>query len=437
MGKRSRRRTDEEAAPGSEPASGDARPDDQPSGRPAGPSAEGRPPAEAPSAATPPGAAPLPDPTGRAAWILLETYRWVVQRAEAPGPEVWDDLPDYPSSAEVEELFGSWEHLWDAAGLYDAPYFKALEDADAEHDELDARREATEREAARLRDEAERREAQMRELRRQAETAREKADRERAALQAANARADAAERQATEAQAQAADAERRGAASAGPVPEVPPEWLAEHEALLAARDQGERHAEALAEQLDHALEELEERDRALSELRRALAQGDEEDEGTPDAGEAAGPPPATVLEAVERAAEQCPHLRFAPRAFESAAESPFSRPQLILENLVRLDELAEAYLQGDLGERVADVAFRKRLAWRGGISERTRTRYGRDYEFAYEGRTYQLGPHVRLGSGAGAGAIARIYLCLHPGDDELERSVIVGHVGRHLPDSTT
>jgi len=104
---------------------------------------------------------------------------------------------------------------------------------------------------------------------------------------------------------------------------------------------------------------------------------------------------------------------------------------------VRLDELAAAYLQGDLGERLADVAFRMRLAWRGGISERTRTRYGREYDFAYDGRTFQLGPHVRIGSGAGAGAIARIYVYLHPGDEQLERCVIVGHVGRHLPDSTT
>jgi hypothetical protein len=394
--------------------------------------------APGPSPPAAPAARPLPDATGRAAWILLETYRWVVQHAEAPGPEHWDDLPDFPSSAEVEELFGSWEHLWDAAGLYDAPYFKALEDADVEHEELAERRDATQREAARLRAEAERREAQMRELRRQAERAREKADAERAQLQDARARADAAERRAETAEHRAAEAERRAADGGGDgaTGEIPSDWLAEHEAAMAARDQAERHAEALAEQLDDALQELEDRDRALAELRRALGEGDE---GTPDeAGSAVEEePPATVLEAVERAGERCPHLRFAPQAFESAAESPFSRPQLILDNLVRLDELAAAYLQGDLGERLADVAFRMRLAWRGGISERTRTRYGREYDFAYDGRTFQLGPHVRIGSGAGAGAIARIYLSLHPGDDQLERCVIVGHVGRHLPDSTT
>jgi hypothetical protein len=77
------------------------------------------------------------------------------------------------------------------------------------------------------------------------------------------------------------------------------------------------------------------------------------------------------------------------------------------------------------------------MNWRGGISERTRTRYGKEYSFTYEGRTWELGPHLRIGSGQGAGAIARIYLVLHPGDADLPRSVIVGHVGRHLPDSTT
>src|SRR5919198_4790500 len=185
---------------------------------------------------TPPAAPrPLPDATGRAAWILLETYRWVVQHAEAPGPEHWDDLPDFPSSAEVEELFGSWEHLWDAAGLYDAPYFKALEDADVEHEQLAERRDATEREAARLRAEADRREAQMRELRRQAERSREKADAERAQLQEARARADAAERRAETAEHRAAEAERRAADGGGDgaTGEIPSDWLAEHEAAPA------------------------------------------------------------------------------------------------------------------------------------------------------------------------------------------------------------
>ncbi|MDQ6915445.1 MAG: hypothetical protein M3155_06495, partial [Actinomycetota bacterium] len=126
MGKRSRRRTPGEAA--SEAPEASEAPDAPEQTAPSAPAAD---------------AAPRTDPTGRAAWILLETYRWVVQRGEAPGPEVWDDLAEFPDSREVEELFGSWEQLWEAAGLYDAPYFKALDEADAEHEDLASRRDAT------------------------------------------------------------------------------------------------------------------------------------------------------------------------------------------------------------------------------------------------------------------------------------------------------
>jgi hypothetical protein len=38
---------------------------------------------------------------------------------------------------------------------------------------------------------------------------------------------------------------------------------------------------------------------------------------------------------------------------------------------------------------------------------------------------------VALGSGSGAGFVARIYLWAEDGE------MVVGHVGRHLPDTTT
>ena len=41
------------------------------------------------------------------------------------------------------------------------------------------------------------------------------------------------------------------------------------------------------------------------------------------------------------------------------------------------------------------------------------------------------------GRAPGANATARIYVTLHEGDGELPRQVIVGHVGRKLPDTTT
>jgi predicted nucleic acid-binding Zn-ribbon protein len=375
------------------------------------------------------------DPDGKAAWILLETYRWTVLHGEAPYDKVWDNREGYPSTRDVVEAFGSWENLWELAGLYDSYHLRALDAADEEYEQVLEERKAlredrqkAQREASRARKEAERLEDRLREMRRQVERAKEKAEGATDALAAERTRAERAERRAEEAERAAA---QRPAAAAEPA--APVQDDGREAELLEELDGAERVADALTDPLHEAHDRIAEREREIGELRRALGSvgADEVAE------EKARAEPADVLSAVQTAERLLPHLTFAPRAFESAADSPFGRPVLILENLERLDQLAERYLEGDIGGKVSELAFRLGLNWRGGISERTRTRHGKEYSFTYAGRTFELGPHVRIGSGQGAGAIARIYLALHPGDAELPRSVIVGHVGRHLPDSTT
>jgi hypothetical protein len=376
------------------------------------------------------------DPDGKAAWILLETYRWTVLHGEAPYDKVWDNREGYPSTRDVVQAFGSWENLWELAGLYDSYHLRALDAADEEYEQVLEERKAlredrqkAQREAARARKEAERLEDRLREMRRQVDKAKQKADEATDAVAAERARAERAERRAQEAERAAA---QRPAARAEPAP--PAADGAREAELLEELDGAERFADALTDQLHEAHDRIAQREREIGELRRALGRVGAEDEAP--AGEPS-PEPATVLDAVELARRSCSHLVFAPRALESAADSPFGRPALILENLERLDDLAARYLEGDIGGKVSELAFSLGLNWRGGISERTRTRHGKEYSFTYQDRTFELGPHVRIGSGQGAGAIARIYLALHPGDAELPRSVIVGHVGRHLPDSTT
>jgi predicted nucleic acid-binding Zn-ribbon protein len=376
------------------------------------------------------------DPGGKAAWILLETYRWTVLHGEAPYDKVWDNREGYPSTRDVVAAFGSWENLWELAGLYDSYHLRALDAADEEYEQVLEERKAlredrqkAQREASRARKEAERLEDRLREMRRQVDKAKEKADGATDTLAAERTRAERAERRAEEAERAAA---RRPAAAAQPA--APVDDDGREAELREELDGAERFADVLTDQLHEAHDRIAEREREIGELRRAL--GSVGAEGEAPGGEAP-PEPGSVLEAVELARERCPHLVFAPRALESAADSPFGRPGLILENLERLDQLAERYLEGDIGGKVSELAFSLGLNWRGGISERTRTRHGKEYSFTYEGRSFELGPHIRIGSGQGAGAIARIYLALHPGDAELPRSVIVGHVGRHLPDSTT
>jgi hypothetical protein len=149
-----------------------------------------------------------------------------------------------------------------------------------------------------------------------------------------------------------------------------------------------------------------------------------------------------VLEAVERAAAQSKHLIFAPKAFETAGESPFRRPGLVLRTLRGLDELAARYAAGDMGKSLGQAATEHGITqWKSDIAETTRKRYEDDYSFFLSGPgtpKLWVGPHIGLGSGSGAQFIARIYLHVSDGSDpDVPRGIIVAVVGRHLPDTTT
>ena len=268
------------------------------------------------------------DPDGKAAWILLETYRWTVLHGEAPYDKVWDNREGYPSTRDVVAAFGSWENLWELAGLYDSYHLRALDAADDEYEQVLEERKAlredrqkAQREASRARKEAERLEDRLREMRRQVERAKEKAEGATDALAAERTRAERAERRAEDAERSAAE---RPAAAAEPA--APVEEDGREAELREELGGAERFADALTDQLHEAHDRIAEREREIGELRRAL--GSVGAEGEEPAGEAP-PEPATVLEAVELARERCPHLVFAPRALESAADSPFGRPGLI------------------------------------------------------------------------------------------------------------
>jgi hypothetical protein len=188
--------------------------------------------------------------------------------------------------------------------------------------------------------------------------------------------------------------------------------------------------EARAESLEEENERLR---RALGQVRAAMGADGDDDAGAAVDVDA----PATVLDAVRIAAERVQHLVLLPDAFESAEDSPFRRPQLVLEALLKLDELAGLYAQpGGIGESIGTVARRLGLDWIPDTTEWGGTR-GRHYDVTWNGQKFRLGPHIRLGTGAGAGSTARIYGFFYDGDGEQPRTFVVGHVGRHLPDSTT
>jgi hypothetical protein len=324
---------------------------------------------------------------------LLALYRWIVLTGEVPRAQDWLRREEWPHPDYVIDVFGSWEKFLQHAEIPSSPLLARVREADDERRSVAAREQQAERDLARVED-----------LRRQVETAKRRHSAEEAA---------------------------------GPRGEASDEWLAAHEALLDELDAVRSHREELLRQVEELREAAAQDAKAIARLSATLGESAAGPEGN---GAVAEPqaPPATMAEAVERAAEQARHLVFTRAAHEAAANSPYRRPADVLDTLLRLDELAALYADPDgFGRSLSQAADELGLTWRQNVSELARSRKPHAYTVTHDGQRLELGPHVAIGSGSGAGFIARIYLHVADGSGEVPRGLYVGHVGRHLPDTTT
>jgi hypothetical protein len=366
---------------------------------------------------------------------LLALYRWIVLSGEVPRAQDWLRREEWPHPDYVVDVFGSWEKFLQHAEIQASPLLARVREADEERRAVAAREQQAEREIARVED-----------LRRQVETAkrrREAADAERGELRARAARLEAqlqrAEVRAADAEEHLAERRRHAEKAAGPTGDASDEWLTAHEALQAELDAVRAHREELLRQVEELREAATQDVKTIAGLSAALgeASGGPEANGASVVAEPEGPP-ATVVEAVERAAAGATHLVFTEAARATAADSPYRRPTDVLDALRRLDELAGLYADpAGFGRSLGQAAEELGLSWRQNVSELARSRKPHAYSVTHDGERLELGPHVALGSGSGAGFIARIYLHVADGSGDVPRGLYVGHVGRHLPDTTT
>jgi hypothetical protein len=366
---------------------------------------------------------------------LSALYRWILLTGEVPRAQDWLRREEWPHPDYVIDVFGSWEKFLQHAEIPTSPLLARLREADEERRSLSAREQQAERDLARVED-----------LRRQVETAkrrREAADAERGELLARAERLDAqlqrAEARADDAEAHLAERRQQAEDAAGPRGEASDEWLAAHEALIDELQAVRAHREELLRQVEELREAAAQDAKTIAGLSAALgeAAAGPEANGAGAAAEAVAAP-ATVAEAVQRAAAQAQHLVFTDAAHETAADSPYRRPADVLDALLRLDELAGLYADPEgFGRSLGQAAEDLGLTWRQNVSELARSRKPHAYSVTHDGERLELGPHVALGSGSGAGFIARIYLHVADGSGDIPRGLYVGHVGRHLPDTTT
>ena len=367
---------------------------------------------------------------------LLALYRWIVLTGDVPRAQDWLRREEWPHPDYVIDVYGSWEKFLQHAEIPTSPLLARVREADGERKSVAARQQQAERDLARVED-----------LRRQVETAkrrREAADTERTELSARAERLagqlERAEARAAAAEAHLAERRQHAESAVGTRGEASDEWLAAHEALLDELDTVRAHREELLRQVEELREAAAQDAKAIAHLSTTLGEAAAaiEVNGAAAAPQEPQEPPATVAEAVERAAAQAQHLVFTRAAHEAAADSPYRRPADVLDTLMRLDELAALYADPEgFGRSLSQAADELGLTWRQNVSGVARSRNPHAYSVVHDGERLELGPHVAIGSGSGAGFIARVYLHVADGSGNVPRGLYVGHVGRHLPDTTT
>ena len=373
--------------------------------------------------------------------LRYHVFRWAAVTLAPPTQADWEGAEGWPGREEVEAVYRSFDELLRDSGIDST----RLADAMRSFAEADEQAEARLAEADDALARAEAHEKEVGEALAQAEGARKEQLEEEAArarLQKVEAQLESARREAA-----VADGERRALArrleEEGERARVTEEDLRGRLADAERRAGAGRHATTASDgEGDGAA--LAERDELIEALRRQVGELSHEvarvaaGAEAPAREDADDEAPATVLAATLRAAARARNLVYADSAFESAADSPYRRPQEILDALDAIDVIAGEYARPEgIGKGIADRARELGLTWKGGVGDMTVSRNRDAYTVTHHGRRFTVGPHVNLGGGSGAGLIARIYLVAHEGDDELPRSLIVGLVGRHLPDSTT
>ncbi len=202
-----------------------------------------------------------------------------------------------------------------------------------------------------------------------------------------------------------------------------PEWQEELERAWAENERLREENQGLLGRLAVAEDNV----RALS-MNRVTESGSDAEVAGDDAQEA----PRTVAEAVEWAAERCPHLVVLDDAIAAARRSPYRQPGRVWQALRAMDDVAAAWDEGQLPGGFREAFTGRGFDFASNVSPSALGRYPQDYERTYDGRVVALGPHLGLGRGSPE-ACCRVYWYL----DEDRRRFVVGHVGHHLRDSTT
>ncbi len=146
----------------------------------------------------------------------------------------------------------------------------------------------------------------------------------------------------------------------------------------------------------------------------------------------------SVLAAAQAAKDRFKNIEMLDSAISAAADSPFQRPYDVFKALSDLHEIVDVWAQnriengsgGDLLNHLRERGWGKRSSMH--ISDTTLGKLRTHYEFEYQGRRQLFEPHITIGSGDPNSCAS-----IHFSFDQQRLKMIVGHVGKHLPNTKT
>lgn len=204
-----------------------------------------------------------------------------------------------------------------------------------------------------------------------------------------------------------------------------------------SRDEQELHIEQLEATVEDMQAALADADRIISEQRQQIEQkGGQLDElilRNVSLEIQAGSTPtvravSSMKEALRLAQEHCPHLVFHERALESGEHLEGPEPVSVLQDLVRLNEVARAWRAGEISGTSIGLACRQMgLDFAPRISDNARQKFEEDYLITWRGETVRAEAHLRRGRKS---HLVRIHVYF----DQDTQEVVVAYIGRHLRD---
>lgn len=138
-----------------------------------------------------------------------------------------------------------------------------------------------------------------------------------------------------------------------------------------------------------------------------------------------------VATAVRFAAGRFQHLRFLDSAYESAEKSNYRWPDRVFDAFEALDELAELRHRGSLGMDIERWLSERGIEYAAHLSPTTRSKYGQHYTFRVDGVDRVMEEHLVFGNDGDPDRCLRVHM-----EWDADAAVwLIGHVGRHLPNT--